>query len=770
MITMRLNQKMLNQLKDKYYKFGEQINIYNSHKAKLSDEEKYKQIEHFLTGSDFWGYSELVSAISYDLAENSDKYIALLEKIYEKIKRDMAQGPFLRVLEDIGKNKPDFAMSLYERIINKSEDNDFKVISGLMLGGFSINNKEALLNRLKNKIEYPLTNSLLKAIQVKYDFSKLPKEIYSYLDELSNSQDKRVLQDLTNLCLVFYKKHKTYFYNKLLNLVKLKDKNITYLVFDRLTFQKILNQKQILELIEYSKDLDEVVIDKIVEVLRKFPKPYTQISDLFIYWLNRDLEFKLKHFDWVLEELVKKNKLFTKYFLKNYKKIQTKKSKSYIVIFPHLFKTLSKHHTAYALDQVLKLDLSDKEEKYLFFELNKVIIGNVYQDITKKDIVTKLIDNLIKRTKERGFIDFNKDKYRERKQKSTFTREDYDFLIDFAGELLNQFRNRKEDYDFTQIENNLKKYPDMYKYAKDVISEAKKKKQYTPLLWLGENEQPNLDDINISDKDSELNRAVKLNFARSRFWPQAYLNELNQDIATIEQKKNEKYKKKEHLTKSIKQNFANENYFWDYFSELIFINRFKDKSIKAIEPLPPNRTDKNLDLKVNLFERDIYFEITRPKMDRELRLANGAVALKNKAFSTIDKKYRQLFANKTLQEIESGKRKDLFFVVIDRSNSTIDEHQLIDTFLGSLAYTWQIEKKTGKVVNQYMTRKEDSLSHKNKNTDIVSGAIYFKQELVFVDSKPRIILKGDIIPNPDARNKLTEDEIKKLKEIIFSLK
>ena len=81
-----------------------------------------------------------------------------------------------------------------------------------------------------------------------------------------------------------------------------------------------------------------------------------------------------------------------------------------------------------------------------------------------------------------------------------------------------------------------------------------------------------------------------------------------------------------------------------------------------------------------------------------------------------------------------------------------------------------IEKKTGKVVSEYMTRKEDSLSHKNKNTDIVSGAIYFKQELVFVDSKPRIILKGDIIPNPDARNKLTEDEIKKLKEIIFSLK
>ena len=88
--------------------------------------------------------------------------------------------------------------------------------------------------------------------------------------------------------------------------------------------------------------------------------------------------------------------------------------------------------------------------------------------------------------------------------------------------------------------------------------------------------------------------------------------------------------------------------------------------------------------------------------------------------------------------------------------------------LGSLAYTWQIDKTTGNVVNQYMTRKKDSLSHKNKNTDIISGAIYFKQELIFVNKVPKIILKGDIIFNPNAKNRLNEDEIKKLREIIFN--
>ncbi|RLG15573.1 hypothetical protein DRN69_02825, partial [Candidatus Pacearchaeota archaeon] len=311
-------------------------------------------------------------------------------------------------------------------------------------------------------------------------------------------------------------------------------------------------------------------------------------------------------------------------------------------------------------------------------------------------------------------------------------------------------------------------YTKIYEYAKELLQDAEKKKQYTPLLWLGENEQPNFDDINLSKKDSELNKAFKIDFARSRFWPQAYLGELNKDLIYIENKPNEKFKRKTDVIKNIKQNLSNEDGFWNYFSELVFINKFDEKIIKVVEPFVPNKKDNNLDLKVHLFGKDIYFEITRPEVDRKLRLANGAVGLGNRAFSTIDKKYRQVFAKKTLDEIEKGKRKDLFFVVIDRSNSTIDEHQLIDSFLGSLAYTWQIDKKTGKVINQYATRKADSLSHKNRNTSIVSGAIYFKQELIFVNEKPKIILKGDIILNPSAKNKLKEREVKKLKEIIFN--
>ncbi|MHA1677524.1 MAG: hypothetical protein ACTSW3_01950 [Promethearchaeota archaeon] len=63
----------------------------------------------------------------------------------------------------------------------------------------------------------------------------------------------------------------------------------------------------------------------------------------------------------------------------------------------------------------------------------------------------------------------------------------------------------------------------------------------------------------------------------------------------------------------------------------------------------------------------------------------------------------------------------------------------------------------------------DSVHKINKNTDIVSGVICFKQELMFDEqNQPFIKLKGDIIQNPNGVNFLNEKELKQLKKIIFN--
>lgn len=760
-------KKMITELKDKYYKFDEQQGIYDRYKSKLSNKDKYNLIKELMDDK-FWGYFELIAKIVYELADISNEYLKLLEEVNNKVKNDMAQGPFLNTIINIGKNKEKIALKLYKKILKETKDESLIVISGLILGGYSQKNLIVLQNYIKKGIEYPLANSILKAILVNYEKSNMSEEIYSYFDRIMKIEDTRILREFANICLIFYNKDPEYFFNQIKKLVKLNDRHINYLIFDRLTYKDILNQEQIFELIELSKDAEDIVIDKIIETLRKYPEQYKQISEWLIYWLNKGLKFKLRNFDWILEELVEKNKLFISYFLENYKKIKTGKSNTYIIILPHLFRILSKYHKNYALEQIFKLNLSLEKDRYLFFELTKVILGNIYQDSNHQEMLFNLIDRLIQIADKNKYISFNKSKYEQRKQRKTFTKMDYDFLIDFADDLLNQLRNKKEDYHYELIRKNIMKYPNVNKYAKDIIDESESEKRYSPLVWLGEREEPNLSEIKISKKDSKLNKAFKINFARNQFWAKAYLKELDKDLEIIEKFSNEKFKDKKDLEKHIKNILRNENSFWNYYSELIFISKFKNSGIVKIEPQAPHRKYTNLDLKVNLFDRDIFFEIKQPQMDRSLRLANTAVGLGNKAFSSINNKFRQLFHEKTIKEIQEGKRKDVFFIVLDISHSTIDEHQLLNSFLGSLAYTWQIDKSTGKVVNRYVSRKDDSLHDKRKSTDIISGVIYFKQELIFIDNEPIIKIKGDIIQNPHAKNKLTEEEIKKLKGIIFN--
>lgn len=763
MRSSRMIEEIKNKLKEKYFKFEEQIEIYNNYSNKLTKDEKSELINEFLEGRDFWRYFQLITKIAYDLADDSEKYIALLEKINNKIKGDMVSGPFFAMLIDIGKERPEIALNIHKKLIEVSKEDNLKIIAGLILGGYSKKNEEILKGYIKMDIKYPLTNSVLKAILVKFEQAELTKEIYDYLDKVSKSENQDILGEYANICLIFYGKNEAYFYDKILHLVKLQNKDISYLIFDRLTYRDILDPKKVFELISYSINSDDFVIDKIIEVLRKYPSEVQQTSDWLIHWLNPGLELKLRHFDWVLEELVKQNKLFIDYFIENYKKVG---GKNYKFIFPGIFEIISKQDSEYSLQKIIDLEV-EKNDSNLFYKLGRVIIGNIYSDSKNKDILIKLTDKLIEITKTKNFISFNEKKYIERKNKDGFLKEDYNFIVDIANNLLEQLRTRKDNYDFTLIKKNIKKYPKIDLYAEEVLNKSEKTKRYTPLLWLGENEVPKLDDIKINEEESELNKTLKIDFARGGFWPRAYLKELDRNLEIIDKKPNQKFKNKVDLIKNIKNNLGDEKSFWNYLSELIFMNKFQEDMIKELEPSVPNRTDNNLDLKINLFGKDIYFEVTSPEIDRSLRLANGAVGLGNKSFSVIDKKFRQLFSKQTLDEINEGKRNDLFFVVIDTSNSVIDEYELLNSFLGSLSITMVFDKKTSRVVHEYPSRAKDSLQDKNQNTEIISGAIYFKRELAFVNENPIIKLRGDIIINPNAKNRLSDEEISKLKKMIF---
>lgn len=763
---------MIKELEKLYHRYDEQKKVYTKYNSKLSIDDKYSLIYEYLNKSrDFWGYFQLLCDIALEVSDDSEKFIQLLSDFDKKVRNDLAQKPFMELLVDLGSK--DFALSLYNKILYNTElDDNIKIISGLILGG--LNFETELKKRAKEKVRYPQTNSCLKAILVYFENRELDKSIYEYFNKIIQSEDSKIIQELAFVSYRFYEKNPEYFMQLLIGMIKLNNAQINRMICHNLAYDLKLSRKftnkQFFELIELIKDSELDIIDEVIQAFKEFPKEHKKIVDLFIYWINKFEGFKTgtTHFKWVLEDLVKNNKYFIKEFCDRYKEIQSE-NKRYLFTFPHLFEIISKYHQDYALEQIFKIRPKNEQEEHFFFELCKKLIGNIYADARFKNTALRLNTKLISLVKKTPFSSFNENKYLEKIEKinkEEITKDGYDYIINVANNILRQLKSRKRQYDFSLINKNLSKYPTVKSVSSNLLVALAISQEYSPLLWLGETEDPKLDDVEIAKGEDELSKAMKISYVRSQFWSRAYLKELNSALNKYLEIPNEKYVD---VKKKIETDFSDENLFWSFESELIFMNKFSKKVTNSLEPNVPNRPEKNLDLKIKLFKKDIYFEIKRPEMDRNLNLNNGAVAMPNKALQSIEHKFKQMMAQKTLQEMKDKKRKDLFFIVIDTSGSTIDEYQIMNAFYGSLSLTLVMDTKKGRVVDDYPSRKDDSIHKKNKNTEIVSGVIYFKQELMFdKENQPYIKLKGDIIQNPNGINTLSDKELIELKKIIFN--
>ena len=91
---------------------------------------------------------------------------------------------------------------------------------------------------------------------------------------------------------------------------------IFFLLFSQKDFDSllILTHPLIEATIKLCKDSDEGIISNMMYPLADCHEKVEIVSELFIYWINKDLEFKIQHFDWAIQELAKKNNEFIEYF------------------------------------------------------------------------------------------------------------------------------------------------------------------------------------------------------------------------------------------------------------------------------------------------------------------------------------------------------------------------------------------------------------------------------------------------------------------------
>lgn len=724
---------MIKELKNIRYKFEEQKENYLKITENLSIEKKKELLSEILK-EDLWSYFQFITEILFDIASENEDYIRLLEKVYLKVKNDMASAPFFNMLVDLGQNKKDIGIKIYNKIQEESNNEGLEDILGLILGGYSIKDHTILDKLIEGKkLIYPDTITILKAIMVKCErTNKISKEEYEFLDFVSQSDDERFLRELMNLYRFLYQINKTYFYKKIKDLMGKKKSSINSMIW--IFREKLeLSNAQLLELAELTKDCDEYAIGELMSALTHNKSFYssqeiTQISELFIYWINKDLEFKVRFFDYSLEELSKKDIGFLDYFLDNFKKVKTEKLR-YIHIFPRIFERLIRHRIKESIPKLLERDILKKDPK-LFYKLVDKIMGIIYKLDEKEwfDLFLPLAKEIQEIAKDEDFVN-----HRDKKL------EDYTFdnLIDYIKDLLGQLIFRKRDFDFDEIYKNLVKFKELNEATRSKLERLQKDKKYSPMFWLCS-----------WQRDEELK--------------QAYLQEIENFIVKSEKVPNQRNINDN--TKGLISALGDERNFWNTFSEIIFTNKFIPNSSSILEPQIPNK-DKNADLVIELNEKRMFFEVTNPKINRNVHLDNGAVGVKNKLDKAISEKAKQFGSEITLKEMEDKKRSDLFFIVADSSNLLIDEYMIQDSFYGSLAVEFYVS--TGRDVKTpppKTIRKDDAVI---KNKEFISGLVYFKPQLVNLDGEIKFILTGDIINNPHAINKITPEDYKELKRIIF---
>src|SRR3989344_1675433 len=201
---------MIEQFKEVRLKFEEQTKTYSILKNKLSTKEQYDLLEEIQKES-IWNYFQLAVDVLFDLASDEEDYLNSLKNIFLKVNGDMGSGPFFKMLIKIGEEKPELAIKLYDKIQNYSENVDFKIISGLILGSYSFFEKKRLEDLIRENKDYPMRNTTIKAILVRYEKEKLPSNIRNYLDESELLTNEKILTELMNLYLSLYNNEKDYF-------------------------------------------------------------------------------------------------------------------------------------------------------------------------------------------------------------------------------------------------------------------------------------------------------------------------------------------------------------------------------------------------------------------------------------------------------------------------------------------------------------------------------------------------------------------------------
>jgi hypothetical protein len=684
-----------------------------------------------------------------ELASVDPEFLDLLKKIVNKIKRDLAQGIFVRALISIGSTNPVLGFSLYNKMV---QDEDLAVYAGIPLGGATKNNFDEGFRQIIKGIENknPIIKATsIKALRVAFENEnelKKAREIFHILKRASNeSEDVFVRLEATETYCEFERFNRDECVAQLKKLASQQNSHIISTLATRLWVWGLSRSEDEIDLIRIcGQNENEQVLGQVSLALATKGKEHPETSMQIIEdWVKRDKYSKIHAIEYCLQEIGKGD--VEKCIASVERWIETEDNLRIRFFVPRILRELcsSNYHKLIEFLRIWSIR-SSKFQKIAIDTMSLVLsaLHPLKQD--NQELVESNFLIIEKLARAKGI---NVEQSIRGEQNKLFQ----------CLKLIDELKRDREEVDFSKINAKLAIFPVFKKFFGEKWFDRKKQENNKthPVLIILSRDFPSDEEIlkGMKTFEKETNAQRKY-FARQRIQnmlrPIAFLQHLETMINLVLSKTKK--------IKDLRTGLKNENQFWHTLSEMEVISLFMKEYPVEIAPRVGR---KKLDVQVEIQGTKMLIEVIDPQMFKPLRFLSGrAIGIptnraKNKIHHEIKKHLKGVHLDKNVPII----------IAIDIGGTEIGYDSVEESLDGSVNFKILLDKKTGDVVESYPHRANDSLHHLDNQTDILSAVICYQRVL---GSDMRYHFEGKILPNKHAINPLDSELVKKIERVFFN--
>jgi len=701
-----------------------------------------------LIDDDIFKWLEFIAHKLPELASVDPEFLGLLKKIVNKIKRDLAQGMFVKSLIAIGSTDPVLGFSLYNKMI---KDEDLTVYAGLPLGGASKKDFDKgfrlIVEGFENKNPSARVASI-KALRVLFENEyelKKATEIFCILDKASNeAEDVYVRLEATEAYCEFERFNRDECVAQLKKLAQQREWRIRMSLATRLWVWGLSQGKDEIDLLKIcAQDENEQVLWRVSFALAKKGKEHPEASMQIIKdWVERDKYSKIHEIEYCLREIGKDN--LEKLISSVETWIENEENWRFRFFIPRILRELCSSNYRKLIEFLRSWSERNAKFQKMTIETMSHVLSTLHPlKPDNQDLVDSSF-SIIEEMASRKGIDVEK-----------VIRGEQDKLFQCL-KLIDELKSDRNEINFDKINANLAVFPTIKSFLGGKWFNRKKQENNKthPLLIILSRDFPSDEEIRKEMKTFEKEDNVERRYfifqrIQNLLRPKAFLHHLETMLDLITSKSEK--------VKDLKNGLKNEDQFWHTVSEIEVVSLFMKEYAVEIAPAVDG---KKLDVRVEIQETEMLLEVFDPQMFKPLRFLSGrAIGIptnraKNKIYYEFKKHLKGAHIKKNVPII----------VAIDIGGTEIGYDSVEDSLIGSLHLKILLDKKTGKVVGQYPNRANDSLHFLDKETDMLSAIICYKR--VF-GSDMRYHFVGKVLLNEHTVNPLCSELVKRIEKVFF---